>query len=272
MAAYQISQMWSYHLGKRADTHGRKLCVMRSPTQSLGLTRNFGVACAIRFAMGLPNAIVGVSKAMGPELFPAHQQVLAMSMISGMWGLGNIVGPSLGGLLSETGPADSLRTTFRLPNAICAAFAAVSSERACGRSPASRTTSTPTSSAPRARAAARVCLPRNAIPPLVGYFGLAFSAIMFDEIFPLFCVAPAACRRRRDVLRRRRAHRRRRRARDLHVRAAAEDREAHDDFALFHRRAERGSSPSPRSAPRSGRYSCSPSSSSRSAPRPRSSS
>ena len=209
MAAYQISQMLtSYHLGKLSDTHGRKRVILLGlatctiPQVLFGLTRNFGVACAIRFAMGLPNAIVGVSKAMGPELFPAHQQVLAMSMISGMWGLGNIVGPSLGGLLSETGPADSLLGDFPylLPNAICAAFAAVSMVAVARWLPETtgkhaETTAT-SSSAPakpaEAAAAAAACLPRNAIPPLIGYFGLAFSAIMFDEIFPLFCVAPAA--------------------------------------------------------------------------------
>ena len=208
MAAYQISQMLtSYHLGKLSDTHGRKrvillglaTCTIPRCCSASRAILAWRARSALRWGFRMRSS--AYQRRWVQSFFPAHQQVLAMSMISGMWGLGNIVGPSLGGLLSETGPADSLLGDFPylLPNAICAAFAAVSMvavarwlPETTGKHAETTATSSTTPAKPAEAAAAAVCLPRNAIPPLVGYFGLAFSAIMFDEIFPLFCVAPAA--------------------------------------------------------------------------------
>ena len=59
------------------------------------MSRKRNQANPIRFF----NGIIGVSKAWLPELVPQERQPFAMSLVSGMWGVGQVVGPACGGLL-----------------------------------------------------------------------------------------------------------------------------------------------------------------------------
>jgi len=134
MATYQLGQMLSsFPLGQLADrpTFGRKRVILLGlasctlPQVVFGMSPSFGFALTARFLMGLPNGTVLAAKAMAPDLVPAHEHGLAMSLIAGMWGLGNIMGPALGGLLSETGPPGSIfgAHPYLLPNLVCALIA-----------------------------------------------------------------------------------------------------------------------------------------------------
>ena len=142
MSVNQFGQMLSsYHLGKLADTRGGKfvlslaLCSFITFQLPFGLSRSFGQAIAMRFLMGLPNALEVAAKAMAPDLVPPHEQGLVMSINAAMWGCGNIFGPALGGLLSETACQHNVsdgtllcdetflgRFPYLLPNLVSTAF------------------------------------------------------------------------------------------------------------------------------------------------------
>ena len=132
MSAYQLGNLLTnYHLGAFADSYGRKPVLLLGllsctlPQVVFGLSPTYAFALAARFVMALPNAMVAVAKAVAPELVGPEEQGMAMSLISGMWGLGNMLGPAIGGLLSETGPPDSFlgRFPYLLPNLVTAVFA-----------------------------------------------------------------------------------------------------------------------------------------------------
>ena len=101
----------SFHLGMLSDTHGRKLVIQLGLFSCLafqlafGVAPGFGWALLARFLMGLFNGIIGVAKAALPEVLPARHQPLAMSTVAGIWGLGNVVGPAVGGVLWSPGAA-----------------------------------------------------------------------------------------------------------------------------------------------------------------------
>ena len=123
----------SYPLGALSDTWGRRpviemgllvACIILQT--GFALSPTFGLALAFRFLMGCSNGIIGVAKAWLPEIAPPAQQAVAMSMISGMWGVGNVAGPALGGLLyAREAPAGSLLHTVPqlLPNLVGVIFA-----------------------------------------------------------------------------------------------------------------------------------------------------
>ena len=127
MASYQLGQLLSsYPLGKLSESpKGRKKVVLLGlasctlPQIVFGSSPSFALALAMRFLMGLLNGIVIAAKAMVPDLAPPHEQGMALSLIASMWGLGNIIGPALGGMLSETVPS----VPYLLPNLVCAVFA-----------------------------------------------------------------------------------------------------------------------------------------------------
>jgi MFS family permease len=64
-----------------------------------GMAPSFTCALVFRFCMGAFNGIIGVSKAWLPELVSESRNAFAMSLLSGMWGVGQIIGPAIGGVL-----------------------------------------------------------------------------------------------------------------------------------------------------------------------------
>ena len=128
------SLLASYKLGMLADTRGRRFVIIFGllacivPQLGFGMASDLFTALAFRFFGGLTNGIAGAAKAAAPEIVPPRWQAFAISMIGGMWGLGNVAGPVLGGLLAEDPdrpwPEGSLFSTFPflLPNLVCASF------------------------------------------------------------------------------------------------------------------------------------------------------
>ena len=235
MTSYQLGMMLtSYHLGKYSDLYGRKrimlvgLASCTLPQLIFGCSQNFYFAISVRFLMGLPNGVVAVAKAMAPELVPPRRQPLAMSLVAGMWGLGNIIGPSLGGLLAERGDGLLASFPYLMPNAVCALLSAAAMLAVHKRLPettgrhrstslrslsaadsaveqhavavsadgnasdvASGSATSDGRSGPQRRRSFSL-VPREAVPPLAGYAMVALTGIMFDELFPLWCAAPVA--------------------------------------------------------------------------------
>lgn len=106
ISAFMLGRMISsYPLGLASDIYGRRAVIQLGLVSCLvfqllfGLAPTFGTAILTRFLMGAFNGIIGVSKAAVPELVPPADRARAMSAITGMWGLGTIFGPALGGLL-----------------------------------------------------------------------------------------------------------------------------------------------------------------------------
>ena len=118
----------SYPLGALSDTYGRRPVIELGLLSCIvfqlgfGLANDYFTACLMRFMMGATNGIIGVSKAWLPDLVPPQKQAFAMSMISGMWGVGSVLGPACGGLLSSRWPKER---PFLLPNLVGAILALV---------------------------------------------------------------------------------------------------------------------------------------------------
>ena len=145
--------------GAFSDRYGKKLVIMiglvanTAPQVFFGMATSMPTALSMRLIMGLFNGLVGAAKALAPELVPPTEQASAMSMIAATWGLGNLVGPAIGGLLSMYGLCEAGNTTavgnaseadivstvgqaandntscphypFILPNLVCAALSLV---------------------------------------------------------------------------------------------------------------------------------------------------
>ena len=130
--------------GAFSDRHGKKFVIMIAllantvPQLLFGMATNMTFALSMRLIMGLLNGLIGAAKALAPELVPPTEQAAAMSMIAATWGLGNLLGPAIGGLLSmyhfceadEADVRDAASTRcpsypFLLPNLVCALLSAV---------------------------------------------------------------------------------------------------------------------------------------------------
>ena len=123
LSAFMLGRLVSsYPLGVLSDSFGRRpvielglwSCVVFQ--LGFGLAPSFEVALLMRFLMGMCNGIIGVSKAWLPDLVPPERQPMAMSLVSGMWGIGQVAGPALGGLLVAPPTAASGYTAPLLPS------------------------------------------------------------------------------------------------------------------------------------------------------------
>jgi MFS family permease len=106
VSAFMVGRLLSsYPLGAISDTWGRRPVIEIGLLSCIGfqllfaLSPSFGLALSSRLLMGFFNGIIGVSKAWLPELVPHERQPFAMSLVSGMWGVGQVIGPACGGLL-----------------------------------------------------------------------------------------------------------------------------------------------------------------------------
>ena len=133
ISAFMFGRIFgSYPLGALADRWGRRRVIELGLVVScvlfqlaFALAPTFGAALAFRFLMGLTNGIIGVAKAWLPELASPSRQAFAMSIVAGMWGVGLVAGPAVGGLLYGRAATSGLLHSFPqlLPNVIGAAIA-----------------------------------------------------------------------------------------------------------------------------------------------------
>lgn len=107
----------SYPLGMLSDVIGRRIIIILGNISCVvgvlffGLSANYTHAVLSRFGAGLFNAIIGAEKAMIGESLDSAHQAKAMGHISLMWGIGTMIGPTIGGLLAN--PCDSTTGVLR---------------------------------------------------------------------------------------------------------------------------------------------------------------
>jgi MFS family permease len=135
----------TYHVGATfgalawgwySDTYGRKPATLYGLAGTVvsallfGCSRDYATACTARFLWGFLNQNIGVVKVMLSESTTDEHTPRAFSIIGLNTGIGRVLGPALGGLLSEPatkypslfGGSALLRTfPFLLPCAVCAA-------------------------------------------------------------------------------------------------------------------------------------------------------
>ncbi|TAF12164.1 MAG: DHA2 family efflux MFS transporter permease subunit [Nostocales cyanobacterium] len=99
LSAAKLGDMWSkkrlYIIGLIVFTFSSLLC---------GLAPNVGFLIAFRALQGLGAAFIsGLGTAMIVELFPAEERGLGLGIRAGVFGLGIMLGPTIGGLLMTLG-------------------------------------------------------------------------------------------------------------------------------------------------------------------------
>ncbi|XP_076955297.1 protein ZINC INDUCED FACILITATOR-LIKE 1-like isoform X2 [Bidens hawaiensis] len=111
-SAYMIGRaLTSVFWGVVADRYGRKPVILIGLVTVVvfntlfGFSVNYWMAIATRFLLGFLNGLLGPIKAYACELFREEHQALGLSSISTSWGIGLIIGPSLGGFLAQ--PAEN---------------------------------------------------------------------------------------------------------------------------------------------------------------------
>lgn len=103
--------------GLAADKWGRKVCLVASMVNVsifgliFGFSTNFTMAILIRFCIGLGNGYMAVAKTAVTEIVSNKEhEMRAFGYLNGCWGLGMIIGPSIGGFLAR--PAVQYPHTF----------------------------------------------------------------------------------------------------------------------------------------------------------------
>ncbi|QCD85764.1 MFS transporter [Vigna unguiculata] len=93
--------------GTIADRIGRKPVIVIGITSVVifntlfALSTSFWMAVIVRFLLGCLNSLLGPVKAYVTELLREEHQALGLSTVSAAWGVGLIIGPALGGYLSQ---------------------------------------------------------------------------------------------------------------------------------------------------------------------------
>ncbi|KAI9591300.1 major facilitator superfamily domain-containing protein [Syncephalis fuscata] len=137
-SSFAVAQFFSgLPWGYLSDQIGRRPVIMAGLLGTticsllFGLSTSFAWAITVRIMAGLLNGNIGVVKSMVGEITDATNQARAFSFLPMVYGMGCIVGPTIGGLLSY--PADKYPELFGdsaflhnypffLPCAICACF------------------------------------------------------------------------------------------------------------------------------------------------------
>lgn len=205
--------------GVISDRYGRKRVILFGlfaivlPQILFGVSTSLWLALTCRLSMGLLNGGIGAAKALAPDLVPPSEQASIMSIIAATWGLGNVIGPALGGALSqydlcEADPSQCPKFPFLQPNLVCAAAAAVGfaavyiflpddgrALRAKKSNPeehdqAVLRAGTSTSDRDATNATAATPSVRRPMTMVAFYGFVALTDIIVMEIFPLLCYAP----------------------------------------------------------------------------------
>jgi len=107
-AAFMIGRaITAAHWGLIADVYGRKPVIVIGLISVIvfhtlfGFSTNFWMALSSRFFLGFFNGMLGPAKAYASELTNARHQAQGMVVVSTSWGLGLILGPAIGGYLSQ---------------------------------------------------------------------------------------------------------------------------------------------------------------------------
>ncbi|KAK8950417.1 Protein ZINC INDUCED FACILITATOR-LIKE 1 [Platanthera guangdongensis] len=123
-----------------ADRYGRKpviiigIIVVVIFNTLFGLSTSYTMAIVTRFLLGSLNGLLGPIKAYSVEVSRPEYQALGISLVSTAWGMGLVVGPSIGGALAQPAdkfpnlfPKDSFlgRFPYFLPCLVISIFAAV---------------------------------------------------------------------------------------------------------------------------------------------------
>ncbi|KAG6904689.1 hypothetical protein DXG01_008087, partial [Tephrocybe rancida] len=93
--------------GRASDWFGRRPVLLIGPlglalsTLSFGLARDYATIVISRCMQGVFNGNIGVSKSVVGELTDSTNMAAAFALISPVWSLGVIIGPIIGGMLSQ---------------------------------------------------------------------------------------------------------------------------------------------------------------------------
>lgn len=127
--------------GYASDYYGRKKCLFLSIFNLtifgflFGFSQNFLMAISIRFLIGVGNGFMTIAKTYISEVtLTKEHELRAFSYFNGVYGLGLIVGPVIGGLCARPAiqypnyfPATSIwgRYPYLLPSLLCSIIAAI---------------------------------------------------------------------------------------------------------------------------------------------------
>ncbi|XP_064400483.1 uncharacterized protein LOC135346700 isoform X4 [Halichondria panicea] len=97
----------SYLWGALADYKGRKPTIIGSillvglSAFVFGFSVNYGMAIAFRFASGLCNGVIPISKAIVSEVSDDSNQSFGVALLGTAWGLALVVGPAVSAAISD---------------------------------------------------------------------------------------------------------------------------------------------------------------------------
>eukprot|EP00730_Choanoeca_flexa_P018049 TRINITY_DN8752_c0_g1_i1.p1 TRINITY_DN8752_c0_g1~~TRINITY_DN8752_c0_g1_i1.p1 ORF type:complete len:516 (+),score=85.86 TRINITY_DN8752_c0_g1_i1:127-1674(+) len=219
----------SYMWGTVMDRYGRRPVVLSSLaaltifTVLFGVVPSYPLAVLCRFCSGALNAIAVSSKAIVAEAVPPQHQARAMTMLTAAWGVGMIIGPMLGGLLShpeEHYPSLDTpfirRHPFSIPCILVAAITALSAalnyaylpetlqpaddtsddpdKEVLIKSVKSVTSrdSSPERDTPRKASIRALMSAKNSRVSLLLYAAFSFGCIGIEELHSVYCATPVA--------------------------------------------------------------------------------
>uniref|UniRef100_A0A0D9XNT3 Major facilitator superfamily (MFS) profile domain-containing protein n=1 Tax=Leersia perrieri TaxID=77586 RepID=A0A0D9XNT3_9ORYZ len=109
-----------FHPGCPGCVHDRKKGLYRGlPYKEFLYLWMICLTAATRFLLGALNGLLGPIKAYAIEVCRPEHEALALSLVSTAWGIGLIIGPAIGGYLSQ--PADKFPNVFS-PDSLFARF------------------------------------------------------------------------------------------------------------------------------------------------------